>query len=480
MPLDIDLFRKERGGDPEKVRESQRRRMAGKDPELAKAAVDLVDEIIEWDLKWRTAIENHNACRKQQRIASKNYGKLAGKLNKSKKDPTDEEKAQLEDLRAKAKKIKEVDVVEADKQEAICIKERNSRLHLVGNIVSDDVPVSNDEEHNAVVRTWGTPPKEAGRRHHHELLWMIGGYEPDMGTTVAGHRGYFLTGPGVRLNLALQQYSLDFLSKRGYTPVYAPFFMKKDMMGLTAELADYDDALYHVKGSGDEEYYLIATSEQPISAMYHKKWMKKEELPKKFAGMSTCFRKEAGSSGKDCWGIFRVHQFEKIEQFVYTAPGESKQAHEDMMDCACDFYKSLGFPYRVVAIVSGELNNAAAKKYDLEAWFPTLQVYRELVSASNCTDYQARAMETRYGQSVTKGPGVMRVKQYVHMLNATLCATSRTICCILENYQQDDGVRVPTVLQPYMGGVDFLPYTRPPPDNKTKHKQAMSKAKKGH
>lgn len=129
---------------------------------------------------------------------------------------------------------------------------------------------------------------------------MIGGYEPDMGTTVAGHRGYFLTGPGVRLNLALQQYGLDFLSKRGYTPVYAPFFMKKEIMGLTAELADYDDALYHVKGSGDEEYYLIATSEQPISAMYYKKWMKKNELPKKFAGMSTCFRKEAGASGKEC------------------------------------------------------------------------------------------------------------------------------------------------------------------------------------
>jgi len=478
MPLDIDIFRKEKGGDPEKVRESQRRRMAGKDPEVIKAAVDLVDEIIDWDLKWRAALEQQNHCKKQQRIISKSYGKLRGKLSKAKDGGTDEEKAKLEELRTEAKRIKDVDIVEADKQEGICMHERNSRLHLVGNLVSDDVPVSNDEEHNTVVKKWGTVPKEAGRRHHHELLWMIGGYEPDMGTLVAGHRGYFLTGPGVRLNLALQQYGLDFLSKRGYTPVYAPFFMKKDMMGLTAELADYDDALYHVKGSGNEEYYLIATSEQPISAMYYKKWLKKDEVPKKFAGISTCFRKEAGSSGKDCWGIFRVHQFEKVEQFVYTAPGTSNEAHEEMIGCACDFYESLELPYRVVTIVSGELNNAAAKKYDLEAWFPTLQVYRELVSASNCTDYQSRAMETRYGQSVAKGPGDIKVKQYVHMLNATLCATSRTICCILENYQEDDGVRVPKVLQQYMGGVNFLPYTRPPPDNKTKHKQEMAKAKR--
>jgi len=308
---------------------------------------------------------------------------------------------------------------------------------------------------------------------------MIGGYEPERGQAVAGHRGYFLTGPGVQLNLALQQYGLNFLMKKGYTPVYAPFFMKKEMMARTAQLSEFDEALYHVKGSGEEEYYLIATSEQPISAMHHKEWMDPNNLPLQYAGISTCFRKEAGSHGKDAWGIFRVHQFEKIEQFVYCAPDESWAKHEEMIGIAQEFYESLELPYHVVNIVSGELNNAAAKKYDLEAWFPTLGCYRELVSASNCTDYQARGMETRFGQTTNKGQGDVKKKEYCHMLNATLCATSRTICCILENYQTDEGIRVPKVLQPYLGGLELIKYTRAPPDNKTKRKQEAAKKKKG-
>merc|ERR550539_2179880 len=237
-------------------------------------------------------------------------------------------------------------------------------------------------------------------------------------------------------------------------------------MSLTAQLEEFDEALYKVTGGdGQEEKdkYLIATSEQPISAMHMGEWLTPQDLPINYAGVSTCFRKEAGSHGKDAWGIFRVHQFEKIEQFVYCDPEKSWEEHETMTKIAQDFYESLGFHYRVVNIVSGELNNAAAKKFDLEAWFPTLGLYRELVSASNCTDYQARAMETRYGQSSAVGPGEMKKKEYVHMLNATLCATSRTICCILENYQEEDGIRVPDVLQPYMGGQKTIPFTRDPP-----------------
>merc|ERR1719336_1708622 len=194
-------------------------------------------------------------------------------------------------------------------------------------------------------------------------------------------------------------------------------------------------------------------------------WIHPKELPFRYAGMSTCFRKEAGSHGKDAWGIFRVHHFEKIEQFVYCEPDKSWDMHEEMLKVAEAFYQELELPYHVVNIVSGELNNAAAKKYDLEGWFPTLSCYRELVSCSNCLDYQSRAMNTR----IQKKQGD-REKVYVHMLNATLCATTRTICCILENYQEDDGVRVPKVLQPFVG-TDFFPYVRGPPDNATKRKQ---------
>jgi len=194
-------------------------------------------------------------------------------------------------------------------------------------------------------------------------------------------------------------------------------------------------------------------------------------LPLSYAGLSTCFRKEAGSHGKDAWGIFRIHQFEKVEQFVICSPENSWDYHEKMIANCEEFYQNLGLSYQVVSIVSGALNNAAAKKYDLEAYFPTFQTYRELVSASNCTDYQSRAMETRYrAKAAPTGAGgkaaagaASKDKVYVHMLNATLVATERTICCLLENYQTADGITVPEVLRPYMGGLSFIKFVKPPP-----------------
>jgi seryl-tRNA synthetase len=205
----------------------------------------------------------------------------------------------------------------------------------------------------------------------------------------------------------------------------------------------------------DEDKYLIATSEQPISAFHMDETMTAADLPKKYAGYSTNFRKEAGGYGRDVWGIFRVHQFEKIEQFCITEPEKSWDMHEEMLKIAEEFYQALGIPYRVVNIVSGELNDAAAKKYDLEGWFPSLGTFRELVSCSNCTDYQSRRLKIVYGFRENKETAV----KYVHMLNSTLCATSRTICAILENYQTDKGVTVPPALVPYVG-TDFIPFTR--------------------
>ena len=258
------------------------------------------------------------------------------------------------------------------------------------------------------------------------------------------------------LNQALIHYGMKFLASKGYVPVQPPYFMKRDIMAETAELADFDEMLYKIQGEkeGEDDFYLIATAEQPISTMYRGEWLEKDDLPKKFAGISPCFRKEAGAHGKDTWGIFRIHQFEKVEQFVICTPEQSWNLHEEMIKVSQEFYESLGLPYRTISIVSGALNNAAAKKYDLEAWFPGYDAYRELVSCSNCTDYQSRSAEIRL-RTDKKETG--DVKVYVHMLNGTLCATERTLCCILENYQTDKGVVVPEPLRPFVG-TDFIPY----------------------
>eukprot|EP00180_Rhodochaete_pulchella_P002915 Plantae.Rhodophyta-Rhodochaete_pulchella.ctg46348.p1 GENE.Plantae.Rhodophyta-Rhodochaete_pulchella.ctg46348~~Plantae.Rhodophyta-Rhodochaete_pulchella.ctg46348.p1 ORF type:complete len:260 (+),score=49.26 Plantae.Rhodophyta-Rhodochaete_pulchella.ctg46348:69-782(+) len=234
-------------------------------------------------------------------------------------------------------------------------------------------------------------------------------------------------------------------------------------MAKCAQLDDFDEQLYKVT-TGDKESqdkYLIATSEQPLCAYFLNDWIDPKSLPIKYAGTSTCFRKEAGSHGRDTLGIFRVHQFDKVEQFVVTSPEDnlSWTMQEELLDNAKQFYQSLGLPYRVVNIVSGALNNAAAKKLDLEGWFPSSAKYRELVSCSNCTDYQARRLETRFGAR-KQGD---REKRYVHMLNSTLCATTRVICCILENYQTDDGVRVPEPLRDAVG-TDFFPFKRERPE----------------
>jgi len=259
-------------------------------------------------------------------------------------------------------------------------------------------------------------------------------------------------------------------------------------MAATAQLSDFDDQLYkvicasrlksedgveRVVDEEEGEKYLIATSEQPLSALHMGEHIQEADLPIKYAGYSTCFRKEAGSI-RDATGIFRVHQFEKVEQFCITHPEKSWEMHEEMLKHSEEFYQALGIPYRVVVIVSGALNNAASKKYDLEGWFPAFGGCRELVSCSNCTDYQSRSLGIRLlkKSSAHKAP-----PQFVHMLNSTLCATTRTICAILENNQTPTGVKVPECLQPYMGGLDFLPYARElrPEESESKKPQPKKK-----
>lgn len=303
---------------------------------------------------------------------------------------------------------------------------------------------------------------------------MIDGYEPERGVAIAGARQYFLKGIGVRLQMALVNYGITFLAQHGYTPLQVPYMMRQDIMAETAELAQFDEELYKVTGEGEDKY-LIATSEQPISAYHRNEWLNPKVLPLKYAGQSTCFRKEAGSSGRETWGIFRVHQFEKVEQFVICDPESSEKHHEEMTALSEEFLQSLGIPYQVISIVSGALNKAAAKKYDIEAWFPGYGQYKEVVSCSNCTDYQARRLQIRYGESKVKG---QTTQAYVHMLNGTLCATTRTICAILENYQTENGIRIPEVLRPYLHLPDdqeLIPFVRDPPQVKAPGKKKSKK-----
>ncbi|OMJ96183.1 hypothetical protein SteCoe_368 [Stentor coeruleus] len=444
MPIDINKIRPEKGGDPEAVKKSQ---------EIRFKDVGLVDEAMALDQEWRK--KNFAVQQKQKELNQ--VQKVISEKKKASKgaDSCAEELKQTEEINAELEQLKKI---EADAHKLL-----EQKVWKLGNIVHESVPVSKNEDDNRIERTWGEPNRMTidntpGHYFHHAVLARIDGYDSERGQKIVGHRGYFLKGYGLLLNQALINYGLQFLMQRKYTLLQPPFFMTRSKMALTAELADFDEQLYKVSTGeeGEEGFYMIATSEQPISCMHHGEWLEEKTLPIRYGGYSSCFRKEAGAHGKDTWGIFRIHQFEKVEQFCITTPEASWEMHDEMIRIDEEFYQSLGIPYRIVAIVSGELNGAAAKKYDLEGWFPGYGTFRELVSCSNCTDFQARATETRCGIKKQNEAE----KRYVHMLNATLCATERTLCCLLENYQTAEGVVVPPVLRPFMGGLEFIPYAR--------------------
>lgn len=461
--LDINAFLVEKGGEPEKIKASQKKRGA---------SVELVDEIIADYKAWTKIRFDLDAVNKKINATQKQIGMKM----KNKEDATEllAEKAKLADEK---KTFTEA--------EAKADAELRFKVNQVGNIVHESVVDSQNEDDNEMVRTWKPENYEIDQvaaatgapaaLSHHEVLLRLDGYDPERGVRVVGHRGYFLRNYGVFLNQALINYGLSFLAskKNGYTPLQAPVMMNKDVMAKTAQLSDFDEELYKVL-DGEDEKYLIATSEQPISAYHANEWFESpaEQLPVRYAGYSSCFRREAGSHGKDAWGIFRVHAFEKIEQFVLTEPEKSWEEFDRMISISEEFYKSLGLPYRVVGIVSGELNNAASKKYDLEAWFPYQKEYKELVSCSNCTDYQSRNLEIRCGIKQQN----QSEKKYVHCLNSTLTATQRALCCILENYQKEDGLVIPEVLRKYIPGEpEFIPYIKELPKNSTSNKKKAGK-----
>uniref|UniRef100_A0AAX7TRA3 Serine--tRNA ligase, cytoplasmic n=1 Tax=Astatotilapia calliptera TaxID=8154 RepID=A0AAX7TRA3_ASTCA len=507
MVLDLDLFRTDKGGDPEVVRETQRKRF--KD-------VTLVDKLVAADTEWRKCRFTADNLNKAKNLCSKSIGEKMKKKEPVGEDEAVPEEAQnLESLTAEVlsaltvTQIKKVrllvdEAIEKMDSERVKLEaERFEYLREIGNLLHPSVPISNDEDaDNKVERTWGDCTAQK-KYSHVDLVVMIDGFDGERGAVVAGSRGYFLKGPLVFLEQALINFALRILYSKNYTMLYTPFFMRKEVMQEVAQLSQFDEELYKVIGKGSEksddssidEKYLIATSEQPIAAFLREEWLKPEDLPIRYAGFSTCFRQEVGSHGRDTRGIFRVHQFEKIEQFVYASPhdGKSWEMFDEMIGTAEEFYQSLGIPYRIVNIVSGALNHAASKKLDLEAWFPGSGAFRELVSCSNCTDYQARRLRIRYGQTKKMMDKVsaqfqhsvqelMQFAEFVHMLNATMCATTRVMCAILENYQTEEGIIVPEKLREFMppGLTEIIKFVKPAPIDQEMSKKSKKQQEGGN
>src|SRR5574338_440368 len=312
------------------------------------------------------------------------------------------------------------------------------------NLVHESVPVGADDSANVQVRTWGQAPKfDFTIKDHIDISGGLDLVDLERAAKTAGARFYYLKNNMVRLNQALIHFALDFLSEKQYTLVQPPYMINKSSMEGAIIANDFQDVIYKVDG---EDLYLIGTSEHAIAAMRSDEIIDGKDLPIRYAGVSPCFRKEAGAHGRDQKGIFRVHQFEKVEQFIFSRPEESWKEHERMLSIVEEFYQKLEIPYRIMVLSSGDLGKISAKTYDLEAWMSGQNSYREIVSCSNCLDFQARRLKIRFRDRTNDQP------QYLHTLNSTLVATSRTLVSIMENFQTKDGhVAVPKILQKYLG-----------------------------
>ncbi|MCS7133733.1 MAG: serine--tRNA ligase [Candidatus Caldarchaeum sp.] len=396
----------------------------------------VIDEVLELDARKRSMMKEIQDLRHVRNTVAE---KVAAAKKRGEK--ADELLAQMAEVNRKIeeneRKLREID----EKLLGLLVK--------LPNPPHDSVPDGDSEEDNAVVREWGEPRKEDWMKDHVDILESLGLADLETAASVAGARFYYLFEDLVLLNWALALYGLEFLRKKGFKLVQPPYMLTRKIMEGVVSFQDFEDMLYKVEG---EDLYLIGTAEHPLAGLHAGKILDGRILPLRYAGVSPCFRKEAGAHGKDTKGIFRVHQFEKVEQFSFTKPSQSWDEHEFLISNAEEIYRNLGLPYRVVNICVGELGPVAAKKYDLEVWMPAQRKYRELVSCSNCTDYQAVGLEIRYREA----PHVEET-EFVHTLNSTALATERTIVAILENYQRRDGsVEIPAVLQPYLHGITVL------------------------
>ncbi len=416
----------------------------------------IVDRAIDLDRKWREKLKEVNQLRKRR-------NELARMVKNAKGD-------EREEIIREAKKISDL-VKEADEELKKIEKELESVLLSIPNIIHDSVPIGRDDTENVPVKYWGkakvyfedvdafvemtggeaeyevTDVKPLG---HADAVEVFRWADIERAGKVAGARFYYLLDDLVWLDFALSLYALDFMKSAGFTIVNPPYMMRREAYSGVTAFSDFEEVIYKVE---DEDLYLIATSEHPIAAMHMNETIAERELPLLYAGFSPCFRKEAGAHGKDTKGIFRVHQFNKVEQFVFCLPEESWEWHERLLENVERLWQGLGIPYRIVNICTGDLGIVAAKKYDLEAWMPAQGRYREMVSCSNCTDWQSYRLNIRFAEERGKPS-----KGFVHTLNSTAIATTRAITAIIENFQLEDGrVEIPKVLRKYLEPVETAP-----------------------
>ena len=418
--IDIKFIRE----NPDAVRASQKGR--GED-------TSIVDQLLALDETRRTAITEFETLRAEQNVLSKAVGAAKG----------DEKAALLENSKDLANKVKTADTKRAEIE-----AQANAVAMQLSNILDPDAPIGGEADF-VVIEHVGTPRDFAKDgfvpKDHVELGKLLGAIDTERGAKVAGSRSYYLTGAGALLEFALVNYAISSATKSGFIPVIPPVLVNPAAMEGTGFLGQAAENVYHLER---DEVYLVGTSEVPLAAMHMDEILPAEKLPLRYAGYSTCFRREAGTYGKDTRGIIRVHQFDKVEMFSFCKPEEAKEEHKRLLQWEKDFLNAMEIPYRVIDVASGDLGSSANRKFDIEAWIPTQDTYREVTSTSNCTEFQARRLNIRYKDSDgTKA---------IATLNGTLVAIPRMIVAILENHQNADGsVNVPKALQPFLGTSRF-------------------------
>ena len=418
--IDIKFLRE----NPDVVRASQKGR--GED-------VAVVDQVLASDELKRAAIAEFEQLRAEQNVLSKSVGAAKG----------DEKAALLANSKELADKVKAADAKRAEIE-----TQANALAMVISNILDPDAPIGGEEDF-VVIEHVGTPRDFAAAgfepKDHVELGKILGAIDTERGAKVSGSRSYYLTGVGALLEFALVNYAISSATKAGFTPVIPPVLVKPAAMEGTGFLGQAAENVYHLE---KDDYYLVGTSEVPLAAFHMDEILDGAKLPMRYAGYSTCFRREAGSYGKDTRGIIRVHQFDKVEMFSFCKPEEAKEEHKRLLQWEKEFLNAMEIPYRVIDVASGDLGSSANRKFDIEAWIPTQSAYREVTSTSNCTEFQARRLNIRYKDSDgTKA---------VATLNGTLVAIPRMIVAILENHQNADGtVNVPVALQPFLGMTRF-------------------------
>ncbi|MFJ4044232.1 serine--tRNA ligase [Microbacterium sp. NPDC089987] len=421
--IDLALLRDE----PELVRRSQIAR--GNAPET-------VDAAIEADRSRRDALNAFETLRAEQNA----FGKTVAKA------PKDEKAALVAQAKELADRVKAAQQAANEAADAAA-----TALERIENVIIDGVPAGGEEDFVELRRVGDVPAYDFEPRDHLELGEMLGAIDMERGVKVSGSRFYFLKGIGARLEIALMNLALDKALANGFTPMIVPTLVRPEIMQGTGFLGEHADEVYHLD---KEDLFLVGTSEVPLAGYHKDEILDLGEGAHRYAGWSTCYRSEAGSYGKDTRGIIRVHQFNKLEMFVYTTPEDAEAEHERLVALQEEMLTALGLAYRVIDVAAGDLGSSAARKFDIEAWVPTQGTFRELTSTSNCTTYQARRLDIRYRPASDDAAAAKT--RAVATLNGTL-ATTRWIVAILETHQQADGsVTVPEVLRPYLGGIDVL------------------------